>query len=125
MYAYQQLQVQISESNSLGILYSMIVIPSYRWKFGQLRPGDVIKLTRISYDDAMRLQEHTSQWIETVLALSSGFNASPLRLLDFTPSSDVFSKDPKLHTMPATDVKPKVVLRQVRTLCHAFRATSY
>lgn len=85
-----------------------------RWKLGQLRPGDRVQFKRISYDDAMKLHEHTNKWLETVLALSSGFNASPVNLLSFTPSDDNFSQDPKLHAIPATDLKPKVVFRQVR-----------
>ncbi|KAK7690310.1 hypothetical protein QCA50_006967 [Cerrena zonata] len=83
-----------------------------QWKLGQLRPGHRLQFKRIAYNDAMKLQEHTNKWLETVLALSSGFNASPVGLLSFNPSDDNFSRDPKLHTIPAIDLKPKVVFRQ-------------
>lgn len=61
----------------------------------------------------MRLQEHCTRWVETILALSSGFSAQPFGLLDFTPQI-LIETDPKLHVIPAADEKPKVAFRQVR-----------
>ncbi|THH06190.1 hypothetical protein EW145_g4258 [Phellinidium pouzarii] len=82
-----------------------------QWKFGQLRPGDSIQFVRISYDDSARLSEQCDKWLETVLALSSGFNASSFNLLEFSPKERA-PRDPKLHNIPATSGKPKVVFRQ-------------
>ncbi|KAH8094908.1 allophanate hydrolase subunit 2-domain-containing protein [Cristinia sonorae] len=82
-----------------------------QWKLGQLRPGDVIQFQRISIDDALDLRDWTERWLDTILALASGFNASPINLLAFSPKGQ-FVKDPKLHVIPATSTRPKVVFRQ-------------
>lgn len=74
-----------------------------------MRPGDKIRFRRVSIEDAGRLKDHTEKWLDTVLALTSGFNAA---LLAFSPD-ETFRPDPKLHVIPATFNKPKVVFRQV------------
>ena len=60
----------------------------------------------------MRLQDHSDKWVETILAISSGFSASPVNLLDFTPNGDYIA-DPKLHETIPSNGRPQVVFRQV------------
>ncbi|KAH8104150.1 allophanate hydrolase subunit 2-domain-containing protein [Phellopilus nigrolimitatus] len=94
-----------------GYLCISTIATADQWKIGQLRPGDSVRFERISYGDAFRLQELCDKWLETVIAISSGFNASPFDLLKFSPEGQAL-RDPKLHTIPALPGKPKVVFRQ-------------
>ncbi|KAI5119239.1 hypothetical protein M0805_008790 [Coniferiporia weirii] len=94
-----------------GYLCVSTIATADHWKLGQIRPGDFIQLVRISYDDALRLQAQCNRWLETVFGLSSGFNAAPFDLLEFSPK-DPPRRDPKLFTVPATSDKPRVVFRQ-------------
>jgi hypothetical protein len=66
----------------------------------------------------MRLDDHTSNWIESIFALAHGFNSKAESLLGFTPSAlpskvSVGMPGPKLHEIPEYDGRSKVVLRQV------------
>ena len=77
-----------------------------------MRPADTVQFVRISHTDIVILRECYDNWLDTVLALSSGFNAVPIDLFAFEPEGG-FSSDPKMAVIPATSTKPKVVFRQV------------
>ncbi|EJD01957.1 uncharacterized protein FOMMEDRAFT_109008 [Fomitiporia mediterranea MF3/22] len=94
-----------------GYLCISTIATADQWKLGQLRPGDQLQFKRISYSDAIILQERADKWLETIFALSSGFNASPFKLPGYSPSS-LPLRDPKLHSVSASSSKPKAVFRQ-------------
>lgn len=108
---YQLLQLLTSKYRNCG--HSILLIVPGRWKLGQLRPGDTLQFVRASHMDTVQLHEYYDNWLDTVLALSSGFDASPLDLLAFEPEGG-FTIDPKLCIIPATATRTKVVFRQVR-----------
>ncbi|TCD67501.1 hypothetical protein EIP91_012306 [Steccherinum ochraceum] len=94
-----------------GYLCVATIATADQWKLGQLRPGDTIQFHRISIEESRKLKDHTEKWLDTLLALSSGFNAAPMDLLAFRPEGQ-FKCGPKLHVIPATSHKPKAVFRQ-------------
>ncbi|THH28415.1 hypothetical protein EUX98_g5774 [Antrodiella citrinella] len=95
-----------------GYVCAATIATADQWKLGQLRPGDTVQFRRISIEDAAQLRDHTDKWLETVLALTARFNAPPVDLLGFMLSRQ-FVTDPKLHVLPSTAPRSKVVFRQV------------
>ena len=56
------------------------------------------------------------KWLESIFAFSQGFNASPINLFIFS-SGPPRTRNPVLYNVPASGKRPKIVFRQVRTLC--------
>ncbi|CAL1694912.1 unnamed protein product [Somion occarium] len=89
-----------------GYLCISTIASADQWKLGQLRPGDHLRFARITYQDAMNLQERVDRWLKTILAALSRSNVVPFNLMDVIPSNHT-SHEPKLHVIPATSLKPK------------------
>lgn len=77
-----------------------------------MRPGNTIQFQRISYDDAVRLLEHTEDSLHALTAVSASDTPS-LTLLSAKSAPHV--QDPKLHVIEEdrAAARPRVVFRQV------------
>lgn len=108
--------------NALAAPRDYIVLIRYnfplRWKFGQLRPGALIRFERISFDESILLDQFIEDWIETVLATASGFSATYFNPFDYAPMESL-ARDPKLLVLQEDEEEgsPQVVFRQVRAIC--------
>lgn len=72
----------------------------------------MIKFVRVSYNDTITLRDYYDDWLDTVFALSSGFNALSIDLFAFKSEGSYLS-DPKLFVSPGNSTRPKAVIRQV------------
>lgn len=70
-----------------------------------------MQFKRITYTDAVSLHKRNDELLQSITAVASG-SSTQYKPQEFSPSQP--SPDPKLHFIPGTPSKPKVVFRQVR-----------
>ncbi|KAL5478611.1 hypothetical protein ACEPAI_2796 [Sanghuangporus weigelae] len=92
-----------------GYLCISTIATAEQWKLGQLRPSDLVQFKRITYSDAVSLHKRNEELLENIAIVASGTSTS-YKSQAFSPSQP--SPDPKLHYIPGTLSKPKVVFRQ-------------
>ncbi|KAL5497703.1 hypothetical protein ACEPAH_2634 [Sanghuangporus vaninii] len=92
-----------------GYLCISTIATAEQWKLGQLRPGDLVQFKRITYSDSVSLHKRNEELLENIAIVVSGTSTS-YKSQEFSPSQP--SVDPKLHYIPGTPSKPKVVFRQ-------------
>ncbi len=84
-----------------GFVCPAVVIQAELWKLGQLRAGDTIRFIRLSYAQALALEEAQTHTLTTLV--------SPLPVID---DSLTTIENPILLHLPAEDGKVQVVYRQ-------------
>ncbi|KAK9453635.1 hypothetical protein V1511DRAFT_504074 [Dipodascopsis uninucleata] len=83
-----------------GFVCPVTVAEAEMWKVGQLKPGDIIKFTLISFDDAISLKKIQDKSVSTGVGIL--ISKPDVRVLE----------NPVLHQSFETATAPKVVYRQ-------------
>ena len=82
-----------------------------RWKLGQINPGSTIEFRRVSWREAVRLNDAPNKWLAEIKALIA--HSGP-RAVDYSPYTVGLQdtlQNPILHTEGSG--KQQVVFRQV------------
>lgn len=100
-----------------GFICSSTVVSAGLWRLGQLKPGDSFKLKPITFDDAIRLSNATSKYLEDLHAFLHGeIDENMVSSLQVElPSSD--ASGAILKKVPGESERPAVCYRQVRFMC--------
>ncbi|KAJ7155221.1 allophanate hydrolase subunit 2-domain-containing protein [Mycena filopes] len=78
------------------------------WKLGQLSAGSTVEFRRVSWADAVSLNNRNTDWLDRIREQDQG----PTAGLEFGSALADTPQDPKLSEIPETDTSPRVVLRQ-------------
>lgn len=98
-----------------GFISSTTVVRGDWWRLGQIKPGDVVKLRRISSKDAKVLRLRIVKFLDDIEGfVTNGGTAagSPLQPLDMRAPTSEYSQA-VLKEIPATSDTPRVTYRQV------------
>ncbi|KAK3314115.1 urea carboxylase [Apodospora peruviana] len=95
-----------------GFICLQTVLGCELWKMGQLRPGDEVRFSQCSWEQAMDLEKRLDQQLERIVAavvsgrLSDGELPVSLEIEQPTPGNSI------LYERPASNDSPRFVLRQ-------------
>jgi urea carboxylase len=87
-----------------GLVTTCTVVKADFWRLGQCRPGDTIHFKRISWESALKLRQHTEQYLTSVKA------GETVSLVDISLSDEW--DDTVLARIPKTSTTDEVVFRQ-------------
>jgi len=84
-----------------GFVCPAVVVQAELWKIGQLRPGDHVRFHPISQEQALTLENHQQQWIDSLQPISESSLSATIQNGDA----------PILQILPANDTDIQVVYR--------------
>jgi urea carboxylase len=96
-----------------GLATTTTIVRGDFWRLGQCRPGDTIRLKRISWKSALTLRQRIETYIQDVKAyISENGKGSDIKPLDLTVPDD-WDETILHHTLPDTEGSLEIKYRQV------------
>ncbi|KAL0571378.1 hypothetical protein V5O48_010583 [Marasmius crinis-equi] len=99
-----------------GYICGFTICEADWWKTGQFRPGDTIRFTRVTWDQARSLKRKAESFIETAAA-SVESNGSSLQRMNLAEEFADADHDPKLYHIPASENKAQATFRLAGDSC--------
>lgn len=95
-----------------GFVCPVTIAKAELWKVGQVRPGDRIRFTPLTIEDALTLQAQQETAIATLQSDTSSRVVNTAAMPDDVSSPALSGLSPIVASLPATDTRPLVTYRQ-------------